>query len=105
MFRTIARMILALLALLALTSQPARAQCESGSGENGVALLIGISTYSGVAGAAGGVDSAIFAGMLARSDGVDRNDEQARYWTRLALTQLDEDRRGALYRYTRRLIR
>lgn len=48
---------------------------------------------------------AIYAGMLARGDGVERDRDQARYWARLALTQLDPVRREALYDYTRRLIR
>ena len=48
---------------------------------------------------------AIWAGMLARGDGVERDNEQAQYWARLALTQLDPARRQALHDYTQGLIR
>jgi hypothetical protein len=52
------RLIRSLVTLIAITAQPARAECANGSGERGVALLIGVSSYYGTPGATGGVDAA-----------------------------------------------
>ncbi|MCP5396929.1 MAG: caspase family protein [Sphingomonadaceae bacterium] len=47
---------------------------------------------------------AIWAGMLARGEGVERDDKQAQYWARLALTELDPVTRKELYDYTAKKI-
>ncbi|MBD3728131.1 MAG: SEL1-like repeat protein [Sphingomonadales bacterium] len=48
---------------------------------------------------------AIWAGMLARGDGTTRDDRQASYWAKLALTELDPVTRKTLYDYTAKFIR
>ncbi|MCB2088355.1 MAG: sel1 repeat family protein, partial [Sphingomonadaceae bacterium] len=47
---------------------------------------------------------AIWAGILARGEGVERDEKQAQYWARLALTELDPVTRKELYDYTAKKI-